>query len=122
MKVGLSTLLFQGDDLQKNIEFLKEIGLSDIEVVLESLRFTRGPEPSMLEELRNKIQSHNFDSRVHSYFWDLNPTSPYSEIREISFRQLKESIRACDILDGKVVTIHPGRCWLKENERRSSEC
>lgn len=61
-------------------------------------------------------------SRVHGRLWDLNPTSQYEEIRKLTLERGKESIRKCSLINGDVVTIHPGRCWVRKTNRPSKTC
>ncbi len=114
---GLSTLLSPPGDPLEGIELASDIGLDYVELILENPTISFDPAREDLEMIRDKIESCGLKARVHGYFQDLNPTSPYEEIRKVTLRQEKKSIEACEIIGGDVVTIHPGRCWnLEENE------
>jgi sugar phosphate isomerase/epimerase len=115
MKLGLSSLLFPGKPVEEVVEAVAKLGFQYLEVIRDMPHFTPGLDVSRLKKLRELIDSHGLGATVHASFWDLNPMSHYPVLRELAISQTKDCIRACDALGGDVITVHPGRCWFKEN-------
>jgi len=115
MKLGLSTLLFPEKPVEETVEVVAKLGVQHLEVIRDMPHFNPKLDIGRLEKLRELINSHELGTTVHASFWDLNPMSHYSMLRDLATSQTKDCIRACDILGGSVVTVHPGRCWFKEN-------
>jgi len=115
MKLGLSSLLFPEKPVEETVEVLSKLRVQHFEVIRDMPHFTPGLDVSRLKKLRELIDSHGLGATVHASFWDLNPMSHYPVLRELAISQTKDCIRACDILGGSVVTVHPGRCWFKKN-------
>lgn len=116
MKLGLSTLLFPGNSVEESVELVAKLGVSHLEVIYDMPHFPLGLDVERLRGLRELIDSHGLGVTVHASFWDLNPMSHHPALRDLTRAQVGEGISACDILGGSVVTVHPGRCWFRENE------
>lgn len=122
MKIGLSTLLFPQSSPEKGIRLANDLDLDCIEIIFDIPHFFPESNLEKVRELKERIDSSGLRTRVHGRFWDLNPISQYSELRAMTQEQEKESIKACNILEGDVVTIHPGRCWVRDNEKLFQKC
>lgn len=122
MKIGLSTLLFPNGNPKDGVELAQKLDVEVIEVILDMPHFPPDSEPEELAELRKCIDDVGLEARVHGRFWDLNPISQYPELRNVTLERVKESIRACNLLGGDVVTIHPGRCWVKKDVDYFQKC
>jgi len=114
MKIGLSSLLFVKAPLEDAIKGIAEIGADYIEIICDLPHFMPNFDLAELKKLKELLDSCKLGVSIHSTFWDLNPASHYSEIRKLATKYIKKSIDACDILEGKIVVIHPGRCPVTE--------
>lgn len=117
MEIGLSTLLFPHGELKEIIEIAEKSNLDFVEIVHDLPHFPPDRKCENLKMVKELIESSDLGAEVHAPFWDLNPISPHENLRELSLQEAKKSIDFCEFLQGEVVTIHPGRCWLGGNER-----
>lgn len=122
MELGLSTLLFPQKSPEEGVKLAKELGLDLVEVTFDVPHFSSEFNLKKLKNLKEVIESSGMKARVHGRFWDLNSISHYAELRKITKNRGKESIESCALLDGDVVTVHPGRCWSKENKEFFQKC
>jgi sugar phosphate isomerase/epimerase len=116
MKVGLSSLLFVKGPLEDAIKGVAEVGADCIEIICDLPHFMPNFGLTRLKKLKELLDSCGLGVSIHSTFWDLNPASHYSEIRKLAITYIKKSIDVCDLLEGKIVVIHPGRCPVTEVE------
>ncbi len=116
MKIGLSNLLFVRSSVEDSVEKIAELGADCIEVVYDVPHFFPDHEPSQLGDIRKLIESHGLGVSVHGCFWDLNPASHYTTIRDFSIKQTKRSIEACARLGGDLMVLHPGRIAITDVE------
>jgi len=114
MKIGLSSLLFVKASLEDAIRGIAEVGADYIEIICDLPHFMPDFDLVELKKSKELLDSCGLGVSIHSTFWDLNPASHYSEIRKLATTYIKKSIDACDILEGKIVVIHPGRCPVTE--------
>ncbi len=114
MKIGLSSLLFVNSTIEDAAKATAELGFDYIEVIYDLPHFGPDFEPEALRELRELIASHGLGVSVHATLWDLNPASHYPILRDLTLTQVKRSIDACEVLEGDVVVVHPGRCPVPE--------
>jgi sugar phosphate isomerase/epimerase len=114
MKIGLSSLLFVKASLEDAIRGVAEVGADYIEIICDLPHFMPDFDLAELKKMKELLDSYGLGVSIHSTFWDLNPASHYSEIRKLATMHIKKSIDACDILGGKIVVIHPGRCPVTE--------
>lgn len=122
MRIGLSTLLFPNGNPKDVVELAQRLDIEYIEVIFDMPHFPPDSSSEKLAELGEHIDDADLRTRVHGRFWDLNPISQYPELRELALERVKESIRACSSLKGDVVTIHPGRCWVKKDMDYFQKC
>jgi len=116
MKIGISSLLFPRSPPREIVRTVAELGASSVEFIFDIPHFPPGFNVRRLEKLRSWIDQHGLEVTVHGSFWDLNPMSHHCALRKLTTSQIKKSIRACEILGGRIVTVHPGRCWVKVDE------
>ena len=116
MRLGLSTLLFVKSTIEDAAETTAELGAEYIEVIYDMPHFPPGFDPRALHKLKRVIDSHGLGVSVHGSFWDLNAVSHYPSLRQLVIDQTKHAIEACQILEGEVVSVHPGFCHFKEVE------
>ncbi len=117
MKLGLSSLLFPKDPIEKVIKISADLGFKCVELVHDMPHFPPRHDVERLKRLRELMDSHELEALIHACLWDLNPMSHYPAIRELTTAGTKRGIDACHLLEGKIVTIHPGRCQFEEDER-----
>ncbi len=122
MELGISTLLFPDGSPEEGIELASELNLNYVEMILDMPHFPLNPNPDRLKELSKMADSSGLQIRAHGRFWDLNPVSLYSKMRELSYEQTLESIDACAQLNGGITTIHPGRSWFRGNKELFEKC
>lgn len=116
MELGLSTLLFPNESPEDGIRLASQLNLDYVEIILDMPHFSLNLKEERLKELKETIESFDLKARVHGRFWDLNPVSQYPEMREIAKNRAIESIKACNLVGGDVITVHPGRCWFRMNQ------
>lgn len=116
MKLGLSSLLFPKDPIERAVEISADLGFKCVELVHDMPHFPPHQDVEQLRKLRELMDSHELEALIHACLWDLNPMSHYPVIRELTTAGTKRGIEACHILGGKIVTIHPGRCQFEESE------
>lgn len=117
MKLGLSSLLFPKDPIEKAIEISADLGFKCVELVHDMPHFPPHHDVERLKRLRELMDSHELEALIHACLWDLNPMSHYPVIRELTTAGTKRGIDACHLLGGKIVTTHPGRCQFEEDKR-----
>ncbi|KXA95829.1 hypothetical protein AKJ65_00525 [candidate division MSBL1 archaeon SCGC-AAA259E19] len=122
MKVGLSTHLSVKKDPEEIVRLAEKLELDCVEIVFDIPHFFPDDEVKEIRNLNEVIRSAGLHAQVHDSFLDLNPISQYSELRKITLEQSEESVKFCDFLNGDQVTIHPGRCWLRENQDILQKC
>lgn len=122
MKIGLSTLLSAKGTPEEIVRLAEKLKLDCVEVVLDAPHFFPDFEMKKLKSLYEVTRSCDLQTQIHDSFLDLNPISQYSELRKITIERSKESIRCCDFLNGDLVTVHPGRCWLRKNQDIFRKC
>lgn len=115
MKLGLSTLLSPDYSPDDATQMASELNLDYVEIIFDVPHFPPNLDRKRLGDLREMVSSVELDVLVHGRFWDLNPISHYRSIRKLSLRQVEASIRASDILGSEILTVHPGRCYFREN-------
>lgn len=115
MKLGLSSLLFPKDPIERAIEISADLGFECVELVHDMPHFSPHHDTEQLKRLRELMDSHGLEALIHACLWDLNPMSHYPVLRELTTAGTKRGIDACHILGGKIVTIHPGRCQFEES-------
>lgn len=109
MNIGLSTLFFVQDPILKAIEKIHAAGGRYVEVVYEPPHFSLNRvSKGVLKELRSLLDKLGMGSVVHSSFFELNLASNYSEIQDLTVRQIKRCLDVCVIIGARVLTIHPG--------------
>ncbi|MBS3815358.1 MAG: sugar phosphate isomerase/epimerase [Hadesarchaea archaeon] len=116
MELGLSTLLFPNSSPVDGVKIASDLNLDYVEIILDMPHFPINQYEDKISELKSTIKNLDLKVRIHGRFWDLNPISQYPQIREIALNRTLESIEVCEELNGDVVTIHPGRCWFRENQ------
>jgi sugar phosphate isomerase/epimerase len=116
MKLGLSTLLFVKSTIEDAVRATAELGADYIEVIYDMPHFPPGFDPKSLGGLKQLIDSHGLGVSIHGSFWDLNAVSHYPSLRQLIVSQTKDAIEACQVLEGDVVSVHPGFCHFKEVE------
>lgn len=122
MELGLSTLMFSNGTPETGIELASKLDLDCVEIILDTPHFPLQPDPARMKKLGKSTRSEGLDVRAHGRFWDINPTSLYPSLRELTIDQTIESVKLCHLLGGDVVTIHPGRSWFRENEELFNKC
>lgn len=121
MDLGLSTLLFPNGTPEEGVELASRLDVDCVEIILDMPHFPLHPDPERLERLGESIRAKGMTIRTHGRFWDVNPVSVYPRMRQLTLDQTIESIKACSLLGGDIVTIHPGRCWFRENKELFEE-
>jgi sugar phosphate isomerase/epimerase len=116
MKLGLSSLLFPNDPIEKAIEISADLGFKCVELVHDVPHFSPHHDVERLRRLRELMDSREVEALIHACLWDLNPMSYYPAIRELTAAGTKRGIDACRLLGGKIITVHPGRCEFKESK------
>ena len=116
MKFGLSSLLFVRSSIEDAVRASAEVGSECIEIIYDAPHFMPGYDRRQLKGLKELIDSYGLDVAVHGSFWDLNPVSHHREVWELSLKWVKQSIKACERLGGKISVLHPGRVVIPELE------
>lgn len=89
-------------------EFLEAVarrGFSGAEVWAQHLHRS-GETP---EAVRRQADELGLELTAHAVSYDLNPLSQNPEIREVSRRQVMQSLTDAAVMRAKVVTVHPGQ-------------
>ncbi|MEM2282271.1 MAG: sugar phosphate isomerase/epimerase [Candidatus Hadarchaeales archaeon] len=120
MKLGLSSLLFTCERLERAIEAAASLSYQAVEIVYDMPHFMPGRKEPDLRRLRGLLEDASLAVSVHSSFWDLNPASYYPTLQRLSVKRVKRSARVCKELGGQVLVVHPGKCpapdarWVRE--------
>ncbi|MBZ9570912.1 sugar phosphate isomerase/epimerase [Methanobrevibacter sp. TMH8] len=99
MKIGVSTLAINNNELYENLKILEELNIDYIEILLEY------PNSNIDTDLLN---SFNFTYTVHSPIIDLNIASLNKSIQMTSINEIVKSIGLANSLDSDIVVVHPG--------------
>lgn len=99
MKLGTSTLAGLGDELEKTLEFIENLGLEYAELVHQF------PTEFVSKDL---LESYNLKYSIHAPFMDVNIASLQEQSRINSVDQIKKSIDLANEIDAEAVVVHPG--------------
>lgn len=99
MKIGVSTLAINDNDLYENLESFENLNIGYIEILQEY------PNSNIDVDILN---SFNFNYTVHSPIIDLNIASLSKTIQTASINEIAKSIDLANILDSDIVVVHPG--------------
>lgn len=116
MVYGLSTLLFPDGSPMDVIQLASKLDLNHIELVIEMPHFSLEIRKDYIKKIKNEMDLYNIKARGHGRFRDLNPISQYPSIRDTTKNRIIESVEACSDVDCDVVTIHPGKCWFRDDK------
>ncbi len=75
MELGLSPLIYPHSSVIDGIEVANNHEISNLEIILDTPSLLPGFDSSSLEEAKELLKDYGLNSRVHGYFWDLNPVS-----------------------------------------------
>lgn len=99
MKIGVSTLAINDENISKNLGFIEELGVEYVEILNEY------PNNAIDIDLLN---SYNFTYTVHSPIIDLNIASLNTAIQKTSINEIAKSIDVANELNSDVLVVHPG--------------
>jgi sugar phosphate isomerase/epimerase len=99
MKIAVSTLAVNDENISQNLEFFEDLGVKYIEILNEF------PNDVIDVDLLN---SYDFSYSVHSPIIDLNIASLNKSIQKVSIGEIVKSIDISCELDSDLVVVHPG--------------
>jgi len=99
MKIGVSTLAINNENLYKDLDFLEDLGVDYIEILNEY--------PNNIIDI-DLLNSFNFKYTIHSPIIDLNIASLNKSIQLTSINEIRKSIDLANTLDSDIVVVHPG--------------
>nr|WP_302578638.1 sugar phosphate isomerase/epimerase [Methanobrevibacter arboriphilus] len=99
MKIGVSTLAINNNELYENLKFLEELNIDYVEILQEY------PNSNIDVDLLN---SFNFHYTIHSPIIDLNIASLNKSIQMASINEIGKSIDLANSLDSDIIVVHPG--------------
>lgn len=99
MKIGVSTLAINNNELYENLKFLEELNIDYVEILQEY------PNSNIDFDLLN---SFNFHYTIHSPIIDLNIASLNKSIQMASINEIGKSIDLANSLDSDIIVVHPG--------------
>jgi sugar phosphate isomerase/epimerase len=99
MKIGVSTLAAQEENLDNFLDFNSNLNIDYIEILNEY------PNKDIDKDL---LDSYSFKYTVHSPISDMNIASLNSTIRNASIDEIKRSIDLANEIEGRLVVVHPG--------------
>lgn len=105
MKISLSTKILWETNLIDSLRLIKEKGYNGVEIWVDQIQ----RDIKEIDLFKKYLQQLGLEVTLHSPNNDINLSSTNNEIRGISIKQIKESIRLASKLDLKIITIHPGR-------------
>ncbi|MDR3291049.1 MAG: sugar phosphate isomerase/epimerase [Methanobrevibacter sp.] len=99
MKIGVSTLASQGEDVINLLNYLDNEKIKYLEFLYEYPNMDKYPE---------FFESYSFKHTVHCPISDINIASLNHSIRESSVNEVKKSIYLANKIDANLVVVHPG--------------
>jgi sugar phosphate isomerase/epimerase len=99
LKIGVSTLASQGEDIVDLLNYLDNENIKYVEFLYEYPHRDRNPE---------FFKSYSFNYSVHSPISDVNIASLNSAIRRASVNEIKKSIGLANKINAELVVVHPG--------------
>jgi sugar phosphate isomerase/epimerase len=99
MKIGVSTLAFYPQPIEKILEYLEISNVDYCEIITEY------PHHEIDEDTR---ETYNVKLTVHSPLSDINLASHNQSIRESSIREIKNSMDRAVEWNAELVVVHPG--------------
>ena len=99
MKIGVSTLAINNNELYENLKFLEELNIDYVKILHEY------PNSNIDVDLLN---SFNFHYTIHSPIIDLNIASLNKSIQMSSINEVGKSIDLANSLDSDIIVVHPG--------------
>ena len=100
MKIGVSSLSVQKENVLANLEFFESLDIDYFELMTDY--------PFNVIDIKG-LKSYNLKYTVHSPFVDLNPASLNKNVQKVSIAEIKKSIDLARELDSEIVVVHPGR-------------
>jgi len=100
MKIGVSTLASQGENLEDFLIFVEDLNVDYVEILNEY------PNHEVDREL---LDSYSMKYTIHSPIADLNLGALNKSINKASINEIKRSITIANEINSNLVVIHPGR-------------
>ena len=105
MKISLSTKILWQMHLIDALKLIDERGYDGAEIWTNQIQRDINDLPGF----KKYLQTSGLEITLHSINDDINICSANNAIREVSIKQIEESIKLASLLDIKIVTVHPGR-------------
>ena len=105
MEISLSTKILWQTNLIEALRLIKERGYYGAEIWENQIQRDIKELPS----LKKYLQQLGLKVTLHSINDDINLCSTNNEIRRVSIKQIKDSIKLASKLNIKTVIVHPGR-------------
>ena len=105
MEISLSTRILRGMNLIEALKLISEKGYYGAEIWENQIQ----QDFKSISRLKKYLQQSKLAITLHSIFDDTNLSSTNREIRGISLKQTKDSIKLASKLGIRKTTIHPGR-------------
>ena len=102
---GVSSSLARTESLVESVRLIADIGYKNIEIWMEQIANSGMGLPEIMDLLKRYELSYRF----HSDTRDVNLTSSNIGIRRESIRQVLREIDIIAKLQGRILTVHPGR-------------
>ena len=105
MKISLSTKILWQTNLIEALKLIKEKGYYGAEIWENQIQ----RDIKDLSWFKKHLQQSGLEITLHSISDDINLCSTNHKIREVSLKQIEESIKLASRLGIRIITIHPGR-------------
>ena len=113
MYFGTTTMVFYSKPLDEAIAAIPRCGFDYAELWMDQVWREFPERPA--NAVRAILDRHGMEATVHCPIMDVNIASPNAGIRNESIKQLLACIEFAQLIDARLVVVHPGRRFsLKE--------